>query len=792
MRSSCSFCQETSDSRAMYCGRCGARIATSNENQQFVQLLQLAQRVIHTGAPAYLRDALKRIRTMLEEKPDIYRLHDGMLVNLARALKRWPGILERPGCVKQVIALLHAFSPMPEFSQLLSRMERLREFERGMTSLSAQWNGRKLQLAKVPRAINALADEADLSESEKLQLRQIIAARWPVLAPAIDKARFGEGTAWSLQCKARHSLWQQDFEIALKHAEEAVKEAPDCIEAHETLARALLQLDEESKAIWHMRKAVELGSANATTLNNLAWHICRQPGARDKDLREAYAAANQAVQMAPVASHWDTLAEVQESMLDLRGAVRATRKSLELRPDKEIYRQRMARLCDALEKEITLSSLSRTAQFFEDESGSGEPELTMGLECPADEEFLAEEAYSLEDSAAWEPPPPSMSAPRPPEQPRNPATEEPPPPPTIEPPLADEFAYEDEAPAGTPSRSLSSRDSVWRRIGAKIKALCPFCSSKSAEDESPEFSPKDGFPSQGELDKEPVADPVDCTVFAPPAATAGSALFVQVFVHCPPQAEMAALLAESFDEEARRRAFKSLSTDVERGTVLTFDLLMPGLDIDDSRQELTWQGRPESVQFGITVPSEHKTGAVIGTVRVCIGTVPVGCVKFKLNVGANEIDAEAEDAVPTGEQAIRFRKAFASYASADRHAVLPRVQMLRTVGIDCFQDALDLDPGSRWEQELYRHIDECDLFLLFWSSSARESDWVKKEVLYALERKSNDELAPPEICPVIIEGPPPVPPPADLAHLHFDDRTLYFMKRPQPGLQQPGDSESGR
>jgi hypothetical protein len=58
--------------------------------------------------------------------------------------------------------------------------------------------------------------------------------------------------------------------------------------------------------------------------------------------------------------------------------------------------------------------------------------------------------------------------------------------------------------------------------------------------------------------------------------------------------------------------------------------------------------------------------------------------------------------------------------------------------IDYFQDVLDLEPGQLWEEELYRRIDECDLFLLFWSASARELEWVRREVVRALERQGPD------------------------------------------------------
>jgi hypothetical protein len=101
--------------------------------------------------------------------------------------------------------------------------------------------------------------------------------------------------------------------------------------------------------------------------------------------------------------------------------------------------------------------------------------------------------------------------------------------------------------------------------------------------------------------------------------------------------------------------------------------------------------------------------------------------------------------------------------------------MLRLARIRYFQDVLKLEPGDRWERELYRHIDRSDLFLLFWSTRAKESKWVLEEVRYAIKRKAGDDAAPPDVIPVIIEGPPIPSPPEDLAHLHFNDYLIYFM-----------------
>jgi hypothetical protein len=73
--------------------------------------------------------------------------------------------------------------------------------------------------------------------------------------------------------------------------------------------------------------------------------------------------------------------------------------------------------------------------------------------------------------------------------------------------------------------------------------------------------------------------------------------------------------------------------------------------------------------------------------------------------------------------------------------------------------------------ELYRQIDRCDLFLLFWSQAAKDSEWVRREVKYALGLGKRV----PEIRPVVVEGPPVPLPWDELAHLHFNDRLLSML-----------------
>ena len=74
---------------------------------------------------------------------------------------------------------------------------------------------------------------------------------------------------------------------------------------------------------------------------------------------------------------------------------------------------------------------------------------------------------------------------------------------------------------------------------------------------------------------------------------------------------------------------------------------------------------------------------------------------------------------------------------------------------------------------------------LFWSSSAKSSEWVEREWRRALARRGLDHLAPPEIVPVIIEGPPIPEPPQELTHLHFSDYLLYLAKSREEGAHAP-------
>src|SRR5262249_51722485 len=204
----------------------------------------------------------------------------------------------------------------------------------------------------------------------------------------------------------------------------------------------------------------------------------------------------------------------------------------------------------------------------------------------------------------------------------------------------------------------------------------------------------------------------------------------------------------------------------------------PGAGIEGAGRPLVGRGEPQAVQFGVGVPRDRDPGCLLGTVTVSNDGGPLGHVTFKLAV----VEAGGQrggEPVPVGDAAHHYRKAFVSYASADRPEVVKRVQMLARLGIDYFQDVLSLEPGERWARQLYRHIEESDLFLLSGPAAAGTAEGVPKERRPARRLRGDDPPALPAIQPVVIEGPPPPPPPLELADLHFNDYLLYFMRPPE-------------
>ncbi len=267
---------------------------------------------------------------------------------------------------------------------------------------------------------------------------------------------------------------------------------------------------------------------------------------------------------------------------------------------------------------------------------------------------------------------------------------------------------------------------------------------------------------------EPVAEPVDVSAFAPAAVERGGEALLQVYLHRPDESAHAEKQAKDADAETRPRGVDTLREDVAIGQRLRIAVDAPGASIDAPSQALIWRGVARACQFLLSVAGDAPPSPLSVRVTVWKDDAPVGRLLFRLPVVDRATPATSAIEI-TGASARRYSRAFLSYASPDRVEVLKSAQTLKAARVSFFQDLLSLDPGERYERRLYTEIDRCDLFLLFWSSHALASQWVAAETDYALARHAGDDDAPPDIVPIVLEGPPVPLPPAKWKAINFND-----------------------
>jgi uncharacterized protein YjbI with pentapeptide repeats len=264
---------------------------------------------------------------------------------------------------------------------------------------------------------------------------------------------------------------------------------------------------------------------------------------------------------------------------------------------------------------------------------------------------------------------------------------------------------------------------------------------------------------------------VDCSVFAPPAAPPGRRIRVQIFMHLDSDLEHVVKQAMTHDARAIHSGQHTLKYPVARGDRIDIQLDSDGLEIIGDLQKWTiWRGRPSAETFIVRLPEDGNGREFLPKVILFVRGAPAGEVVFEISctVRSDEIVSELR-----GQSSRPYRRIFFSYSSKDRPKVALVARSYSIIEQEFFQDILNLDPGERWEQKLYKKIDEADLFMLFWSESARASEWVRKEVEYALLKEKDQGR--PTFMPFPLEGPPPPDPWPVIKDRHMGDPLYYQM-----------------
>lgn len=96
----------------------------------------------------------------------------------------------------------------------------------------------------------------------------------------------------------------------------------------------------------------------------------------------------------------------------------------------------------------------------------------------------------------------------------------------------------------------------------------------------------------------------------------------------------------------------------------------------------------------------------------------------------------------------RPRELFVSHSSRNRRFVKAFIEILRRHRIRSWYSEHHIIGAKQWHDEIGRALRRCDWFLVVLSPDAVRSTWVKRELMYALQRDAFQE----RIVPVLIKS----------------------------------------
>lgn len=230
------------------------------------------------------------------------------------------------------------------------------------------------------------------------------------------------------------------------------------------------------------------------------------------------------------------------------------------------------------------------------------------------------------------------------------------------------------------------------------------------------------------IERKPIAEKVNSSIFAPSETKKGDYMMVQVFLYKDDEERAVACKAAEVDHHARRQNYTPLSVKLKDGDRVKAKLTMSGkgIEVNEPIQEMIWQGHYTDCQFGVFVPEDYKPSSVMGTVMLTVNDVPCGRMMFKTKIVSQpqKLYAKIESRA--------FQKIFISYSHKDEATVRYFAKAFQAQGVDYFFDRHYLKAGDVYPLKIKEYINSADLFILCWSKNAAESDYVQLERQQAL------------------------------------------------------------
>ncbi len=260
---------------------------------------------------------------------------------------------------------------------------------------------------------------------------------------------------------------------------------------------------------------------------------------------------------------------------------------------------------------------------------------------------------------------------------------------------------------------------------------------------------------------------VDFSVVAPDEVKPGKSSVIVLLMYTRSQRSIVKRTIALAKEKSSEAARSSTSVKVKQGSKVTAQLFSDDIEIPDDSRTMIWNGDALDFKFRVTPPEDYAGKEIDFGCSVRFEGIEITRLYFTVAVGSKK------------KVAVRFvrkdcRRAFVSYSHKDRMRVVEQLLAIQEVApkLRFWMDNRSMTAGDMWRNAIASAIRNADVFLLFWSVSARDSSEVHKEWEYALrlekktKRRKNGMRF---ISPVPLDSPSDCPPPEELSDLHFGD-----------------------
>jgi hypothetical protein len=207
-----------------------------------------------------------------------------------------------------------------------------------------------------------------------------------------------------------------------------------------------------------------------------------------------------------------------------------------------------------------------------------------------------------------------------------------------------------------------------------------------------------------------------------------------------------------------RRVVEAAKQTLPEGTMITATPFLQGFQFNPPSLTIGFFEDWHRLDFKLRAVDAPLEQATNGIMTFTVEGVIVADIPLSIYVGTTNSTSD----MMTMTQKL-YKAIFCSYSHDDAQIVERVERAYKILGFDFLRDVRTLKSGQDWNEGLYKLIEQADIFQLFWSETAAQSEFVEREWRYALSLDRNETNF---IRPVYWKEPMP-PVPDELDEIHF-------------------------